>query len=45
MAHPFYTIGHGTRPLDDFVALLRDARGDGARRCPHRAALAHQSAL
>jgi len=25
MAHPFYTIGHGTRPLEDFVALLADA--------------------
>jgi uncharacterized protein (DUF488 family) len=25
MAHPFYTIGHGTRPLEDFVALLRQA--------------------
>lgn len=23
MAHPFYTIGHGTRPLDEFVDLLR----------------------
>jgi uncharacterized protein (DUF488 family) len=23
MAHPFYTIGHGRRPLADFVALLR----------------------
>jgi uncharacterized protein (DUF488 family) len=22
MAHPFFTIGHGTRPLDEFVALL-----------------------
>src|SRR5215469_1337052 len=22
MATPFYTIGHGTRPLPDFVALL-----------------------
>jgi len=25
MAHPFYTIGHGTRPLEEFVALLQDA--------------------
>lgn len=25
MAHPFYTIGHGTRPLDNFIALLREA--------------------
>jgi uncharacterized protein (DUF488 family) len=25
MPHPFYTIGHGTRPLPDFVALLREA--------------------
>jgi len=25
MAHPFYTIGHGTRPIGDFVALLREA--------------------
>jgi uncharacterized protein (DUF488 family) len=24
MARPFYTIGHSTRPLDEFVALLRD---------------------
>jgi uncharacterized protein (DUF488 family) len=23
MANPFYTIGHGTRPLQDFVDLLR----------------------
>jgi uncharacterized protein (DUF488 family) len=23
MAHPFYTIGHGTRPLGEFVDLLR----------------------
>jgi uncharacterized protein (DUF488 family) len=23
MAYPFYTIGHGTRPLDEFVGLLR----------------------
>jgi len=25
MAHPFHTIGHGRRPLADFVALLRSA--------------------
>jgi uncharacterized protein (DUF488 family) len=25
MAHPFHTIGHGTRPLADFVELLRNA--------------------
>jgi uncharacterized protein (DUF488 family) len=25
MPHPFYTIGHGTRPIGDFVALLREA--------------------
>ena len=25
MAHPFHTIGHGTRPLADFVALLQSA--------------------
>src|SRR4029079_3831648 len=23
MAHPFYTIGHGTRPTGEFVDLLR----------------------
>jgi len=23
MAHPFYTIGHGTRPIGEFVDLLR----------------------
>jgi uncharacterized protein (DUF488 family) len=23
--HPFYTIGHGTRPIGDFVDLLREA--------------------
>jgi uncharacterized protein (DUF488 family) len=23
MAHPFFTIGHSTRPIDEFVALLR----------------------
>ncbi len=22
--HPFYTIGHGTRPIGDFVDLLRE---------------------
>jgi uncharacterized protein (DUF488 family) len=25
MAHPFYTIGHGTRPLGEFADLLRSA--------------------
>jgi uncharacterized protein (DUF488 family) len=25
MQHPFYTIGHGTRSIDSFVALLREA--------------------
>src|SRR5579871_4814795 len=25
MAQPFYTIGHSTRPLDDFVDLLQSA--------------------
>jgi uncharacterized protein (DUF488 family) len=25
MAHPFFTIGHSTRPIDEFVALLREA--------------------
>ena len=25
-AKPFYTIGHSTRPLDEFTGLLRDAR-------------------
>ncbi|MEK9279598.1 MULTISPECIES: DUF488 domain-containing protein [unclassified Bradyrhizobium] len=25
MAHPFYTLGHATRPIDDFVALLQSA--------------------
>jgi uncharacterized protein (DUF488 family) len=25
MARPFYTIGHSTRPLDEFVELLRDS--------------------
>ncbi len=25
MARPFYTIGHATRPVDDFIALLREA--------------------
>ena len=25
MPHPFYTIGHGTRPIGDFVSLLREA--------------------
>ena len=23
MAHPFYTIGHGARPLGEFVGLLQ----------------------
>ena len=26
MTNPFYTIGHGTRPLSEFVDLLRDVR-------------------
>jgi uncharacterized protein (DUF488 family) len=26
MAHPFHTIGHGRRPLADFVELLRSAK-------------------
>jgi uncharacterized protein (DUF488 family) len=25
-AKPFFTIGHSTRPLDEFIALLREAR-------------------
>jgi uncharacterized protein (DUF488 family) len=25
MANPFYTIGHSTRPLDEFIGLLRSA--------------------
>ncbi|HVY42550.1 MAG TPA: DUF488 domain-containing protein [Hyphomicrobiaceae bacterium] len=25
MAHPFFTIGHSTRSIDDFVELLREA--------------------
>jgi len=25
MKYPFYTIGHGTRPIDVLVDLLRDA--------------------
>jgi uncharacterized protein (DUF488 family) len=24
MAQPFYTIGHGTRPLEEFINLLQD---------------------
>ena len=23
MSHPFYTIGHGTRPLPEFIELLQ----------------------
>jgi uncharacterized protein (DUF488 family) len=26
MAHPFYTIGHGTRPIGEFIDLLRGAQ-------------------
>jgi uncharacterized protein (DUF488 family) len=26
LAHPFYTIGHSTHPIEEFVALLRDAQ-------------------
>ncbi len=26
MAQPFFTIGHGTRTIEDFVALLKEAR-------------------
>lgn len=25
MAHPFFTIGHATRPIDEFIALLQSA--------------------
>ena len=25
MAQPFFTVGHSTRPLDEFVSLMRDA--------------------
>lgn len=25
MAQPFFTIGHGTRPIEDFIALLKQA--------------------
>ena len=25
MAHPFFTIGHSTRSIDDFIDLLRQA--------------------
>ncbi|OAF05232.1 DNA repair protein [Bradyrhizobium centrolobii] len=25
MAHPFFTLGHATRPIDEFVELLRNA--------------------
>ncbi len=25
MAHPFYTIGHSTRPIEEFVGMLRSA--------------------
>jgi uncharacterized protein (DUF488 family) len=44
MPLPVFTIGHSTRALDDFVALLREngmerladiRRYPGSRRCPH----------
>ena len=25
MANPFFTIGHSTRPIEEFAALLTDA--------------------
>lgn len=28
MAHPFFTIGHSTRPLLEFIGLLRDSHVD-----------------
>ena len=28
MAHPFFTIGHSTRPLPEFIGLLRDSHVD-----------------
>lgn len=28
MAHPFFTIGHSTHPLSEFIGLLRDSRID-----------------
>ena len=28
MAHPFFTIGHSTRPFEEFIALLQDAAAD-----------------
>jgi uncharacterized protein (DUF488 family) len=26
MPHPFFTIGHSTRTIDEFVELLREAK-------------------
>ena len=45
MVTPFYTIGHGTRPLHDFVELLNSDAVMFVVDVPHRAAIAHQSAI
>jgi uncharacterized protein (DUF488 family) len=42
MTHPFYTIGHGTRPLGEFVSLLQSVE---VTLLVHRAALPHQPAI
>jgi uncharacterized protein (DUF488 family) len=54
MTHPFFTIGHSTRPIEDFLELLRDAgisvvadvrRFPGSRTNPQYGAPAFASAL
>ena len=45
MAHAFYTIGHGRRPIGEFVDLLRGVEVTLLAERPHHAALARQSAI
>ena len=45
MAHAFYTIGHGRRPIAEFVDLLREVEVTLLADVPHPAALARQSAI
>ena len=42
MAHPFYTIGHSTRSIEEFVELLRPQQIKLRNRCPDHSAIADQ---
>ena len=45
MAHRFFTIGHSTRSVGEFVDLLRAARGQARRRCSNHSAIADQPSV